>query len=345
MGKLSGAVLIVAGVAVAAYALPARQQTGAQSAGLVPVAEIKEIKANAAPATGAPPAAQPKAAGAAVDKPRPEPSAAPPPPVAKSPEPEARPPVAKSPEPERHPQPLIGKVIPPPGPLSVAEAPPRVPVDHSKAAAATPLDKDGLTREIQRQLRRAGCYGGAITGVWSPAVRQAMKAFTDRVNAALPVEQPDQILLALVQNHEATCGEACPRGQAAGGDGRCLPNALLARAKKPNASARAKEAPPAKAAAPGEAGGRTADLAAPPPPPTTGPPPAGRMSLAGPPSAVPPDRLKPPTTHGKNVRRHAPAARPSRYTEGRDRDRRRAARGPYGAPTGWPWWAVPLFSP
>lgn len=331
MGKLSGAVLIVAGVAVAAYALPARQQTGAQSAGPAPRAEIK---ASATPGIGDPPEAQAKAPDSAADKPQPEPSAAPPLPV------------AKSPEPEPHPQPLTGgKAIPPPAPLSVAEAPPRVPVDHSKAATAAPLDKEGLTREIQRQLKRAGCYGGAISGVWSPAVRQAMKAFTDRVNAALPVEQPDYILLALVQNHtEATCGGACPPGQAAGSDGRCLPNALLARTKKPNASAKAKEAPLAKATGPGEAGGRTADLAA-PPPPTTGAEPAGRMSLAGPPPDAPPDRIKPPTTYRKNARRHAPAARSSRYTDGRDRDRRRAARGPYGAPTGWPWWAVPFFSP
>jgi hypothetical protein len=334
MGKLSGAVLILAGVAVAAYALPARQQTGAQSAGPAPRAEIKAIKATATLATGNPPEAQAKAADAAADKPQPQPP------------PAAPPPVAKDPEPVPHPQPLTGKVIPPPGPLSVAEAPPRVPVDHSKAAAAAPLDKDGLTREIQRQLKRAGCYGGAISGVWSPAVRQAMKAFTDRVNAALPVEQPDHILLALVQNHkEATCGGACPPGQAAGADARCLPNALVARAKKPNGSARAKEAPHAKSTGPGEAGGRTADLAAAPPPPTTGPAPAGRMSLAGPPPAAPPDRIKPPTARRKNVRRYAPAARPSRYTEARERDRRRAARGPYGAPTGWPWWAVRLFSP
>ena len=281
-----------------------------------------EIEASATPGTGDRPEGQAKAVGGAADKPQPAPSAAPPP-------------VAKSPEPKPHPQPLTGKVVPPPGPLSIAEAPPRVPVDHGKAAAGPPLDKDGLTREIQRQLKRAGCYGGAITGVWSPAVRQAMKAFTDRVNAALPVEQPDHILLALVQNHkQATCGAACPPGQAAGGDGRCLPNALLALAKKSNA--RAKEAPPTKVRGPGEADGPPTGPAAAPPPPT------GRMSLAGPPPATAPsNRTKTANSHRKNVRRHAPPT----YAEARGRDRRRAARGPSGAPTGWPWWAVPLFSP
>jgi hypothetical protein len=329
MGKLSGAVLVVAGVVIATYALSAGQQTGAESAA---AAARAKFKASAAPGTGDPPEGQAKVAGAAADEPHPAPS--------------APPPVAKSAEPKPNPQPLTGKVIPPPGPLSIAEAPPRVPVDHSKTATTAPRDKDGLTREIQRQLRRVGCYGGAITGVWSPAVRRAMKAFTDRANATLPVEQPDQILLALVQSHkQAICGAACPRGQAAGGDGRCLPNALVARAKKPNAWAKA--GPPTTARGPGEAGGPTTGPAAAPPPPTppNGPPPTGRMSLAGPPPAAdPPGRIKTATSHRKNVRRYAPAARPSRYADTR-RERRRAARVSPGPYSGMPWWAVPVFSP
>ena len=51
-----------------------------------------------------------------------------------------------------------------------------------------------------------GCYGGDLNGVWTPATRKAMKAFTDRVNATLPVDQADDILLTLVQAHQ---GEAC----------------------------------------------------------------------------------------------------------------------------------------
>ena len=216
-----------------------------------------------------------------------------------------------------------------------------MPVDHSKAAAAAPLDKDGLTREIQRQLKRAGCYGGAITGVWSPAVRQAMKAFTDRVNAALPVEQPDHILLALVQNHkQATCGAACPPGQSAGGDGRCLPNALLARAKKSNA--RAKEAPPTKVRGPGEADGPPTGPAAPPLRPARRRRGGCRWQVRRPPP--------PPEPHQDGKLAPEECAAPCSadrlaYAEARSRDRRRAARGPSGAPTGWPWWAVPLFSP
>ena len=43
------------------------------------------------------------------------------------------------------------------------------------------------------ELRRVGCYGGELNGVWTPATRLAMKAFTERVNATLPVGDPDDI--------------------------------------------------------------------------------------------------------------------------------------------------------
>lgn len=93
-----------------------------------------------------------------------------------------------------------------------------------------PTDRAGITRELQRQLTRVGCYEGEISGTWTPGTRRAMQAFTDHVNAALPTSEPDQILLALVKGHPgAACG-ACPSGQSAGSDGRCLPNAILARA-------------------------------------------------------------------------------------------------------------------
>ncbi|HEY7083226.1 MAG TPA: putative peptidoglycan binding domain-containing protein, partial [Hyphomicrobiaceae bacterium] len=49
--------------------------------------------------------------------------------------------------------------------------------------AAIPRDRDSLARELQKELRRVGCYEGELNGVWTPATRRAMKTFTDRVNA------------------------------------------------------------------------------------------------------------------------------------------------------------------
>src|SRR5262245_32732670 len=110
---------------------------------------------------------------------------------------------------------------------------PRIPVALHAPASPAPSDTMTLTRDIQLQLRRVGCYEGAVNGLWSPTVVRSMKAFTDHVNAVLPVEHPDIILLALVQNHRGTaCGVSCPPGQARAEDGRCLPQAVMARAAK-----------------------------------------------------------------------------------------------------------------
>ncbi|MEQ1714918.1 MAG: hypothetical protein ABL907_02845 [Hyphomicrobium sp.] len=86
-----------------------------------------------------------------------------------------------------------------------------------------------LTRDLQSELKRVGCYGGDVTGNWTPSTKRAMGAFMDRVNATLPIEEPDYILLTLVQGHSAqACGAACPSGQTASGDGRCMPHAVMA---------------------------------------------------------------------------------------------------------------------
>src|SRR5262245_4602317 len=72
--------------------------------------------------------------------------------------------------------------------------------------ASAPRDMDSLVREIQRQLIRVGCYQGEVSGKWSSQSRLAMQAFTEQVNAKLPVERPDQILLRLIEGHQ---GRAC----------------------------------------------------------------------------------------------------------------------------------------
>jgi hypothetical protein len=53
-------------------------------------------------------------------------------------------------------------------------------------------------------------------------------AFTVRVNATLPVHEPDAILFAMVQGHQdKACGKPCPTGQGLSDEGRCLPNTIL----------------------------------------------------------------------------------------------------------------------
>jgi hypothetical protein len=56
-----------------------------------------------------------------------------------------------------------------------------------------------LVRALQRGLARAGCYSGPIAGEWDRTTKRAMSAFLSAVNASLPLNKPDAILLALVQ--------------------------------------------------------------------------------------------------------------------------------------------------
>ena len=162
-----------------------------------------------------------------------------------------------------------------------------------------PRDRAALARDLQIELRRVGCYGGELNGVWTPATRKSMKAFTDRVNATLPLEEPDDILLTLVQAHQGeACGRPCPAGQGLSDDGRCLPGAILAQAAKKGSSPTAPKArqngvQPAEKPAPAIAPWTTTAAAA-IPAPLPGPRPIGRMALAGPRSDVPPTIGAPP---------------------------------------------------
>jgi hypothetical protein len=112
------------------------------------------------------------------------------------------------------------------------------PIDNTSAATtrwATPVpgDRTSLVGELQRELRRVGCYDGALNESWTLATRTAMKTFTNRINAILPIDKPDQILLTLVKGYgDRVCGVACPPGEGLANDGRCLPNVVLALAAK-----------------------------------------------------------------------------------------------------------------
>ncbi|PPD00563.1 MAG: hypothetical protein CTY31_05505 [Hyphomicrobium sp.] len=68
-------------------------------------------------------------------------------------------------------------------------------------------DTASIAREIQKELNRVGCYDGAINGLWSARTRQSMKDFIDGVNARLPIDKPDEVLLSLVMGQsEIVCG-------------------------------------------------------------------------------------------------------------------------------------------
>jgi hypothetical protein len=161
-----------------------------------------------------------------------------------------------------------------------------------------PTDRPSLARELQRELTRVGCYGGEINSTWTMSTKRAMKAFMDRVNATLPIEEPDQVLLALVKSHpDGVCGKPCPHGQGLSDAGRCLPNAILARTKG-SARVSAGSAPKGKTPEP-PSWATTSTVAAPVRPE---PAPEGRMGLAGPHAqGSPPAPAAPMSSDGVSV--------------------------------------------
>jgi hypothetical protein len=175
-------------------------------------------------------------------------------------------------------------------PPEIARLAPRTALGSPQKEAPLPADRVWLGRELQRELTRVGCYEGELNGIWTPAARKAMKTFTDRVNATLPTDEPDYILLALVQGYrEKVCGMTCPAGEGLA-EGRCMPNAVLA-AKKPPQVTRA--APPRAEPAPANAGWSVTQK------PALTSPDEGRMGLAGP--SGPPDGQVPLAAAGLNA--------------------------------------------
>jgi hypothetical protein len=186
------------------------------------------------------------------------------------------------------------------------------------------------------ELKRVGCYNGPIGPVWTPAARNSMKAFIRHVNATLPVEQPDQVLLAMVQGHRGqACGRAvaCAAGFARDQQGRCLPVAAMA------------AQPPAKSQVPADRVPDDAELL-----PAGTSEPQGRMSLAGPkdglarPSLVPGEGTASPgrpvpdgLADTEKQARPAIQTPRQRNTQGEQRSRAKASRTPGWVPWSQPW--------
>ena len=158
----------------------------------------------------------------------------------------------------------------------------------------TPMGGQGsLAQDLQRELARVGCYDGQINGMWTTSTRQAMKAFLERVNATLPIHQPDGVLLALVQSQRVkTCGTSCPSDQTLADDGRCMPTAIFLRG-----------APKEKAVLATSGWSTTTNVA----PKLTSSPIEGKMALAGPKTENGTDVVK--TGPVQSARDRSPAAR------------------------------------
>lgn len=195
-------------------------------------------------------------------------------------------------------------------PQRAAEPPPALVALPQPVKRVMPTDFPSLAREIQRELKRVGCYRGEVNGLWTPSTRTAMKAFVDDANAVLPVDKPDQVILSLLQGERDTaCDSSCPPGQQQTQDGACVASTVAANSatitgsieRKPNAPAAVPIAPPAPVPA-----ARAPDSHA--PTPTHEPsPPLETAALEDPatPSATEGDLVSPPAASPAKPRRTA----------------------------------------
>jgi hypothetical protein len=103
----------------------------------------------------------------------------------------------------------------------------------SEAAYKTsaPTDPDSRYRlvvDMQEQLKRVGCYYGRTDGSWGPGSKDAMQSFMERVNAALPSNEPDYVLLTLLKSQSGKVCGACPADQLVTSGGACVPRTTIA---------------------------------------------------------------------------------------------------------------------
>jgi hypothetical protein len=109
---------------------------------------------------------------------------------------------------------------------------------------------DGLVRDLQRELRRVGCYLGPIDGVWGTQSKLASAQASAELNHVLAETQPDPALLPLIRKQPSMLCNPCPDGQSLTFDGICISSTAAAATADP-------------ALGPGEA----TELVAPTPPP------------------------------------------------------------------------------
>ena len=81
----------------------------------------------------------------------------------------------------------------------------------ARRGSVKPVDDDAkraLSRSIQTELKRVGCFQGEADGAWNSSTRAALKTFIERINATLPVNEPDYILLTLLQGEYHLPGDS-----------------------------------------------------------------------------------------------------------------------------------------
>lgn len=97
----------------------------------------------------------------------------------------------------------------------------------SPALQKNPIVLRELTREIQKELYRVGCYSVIVSGKWDERTVKASTQFVANRNSVLPAARPDVVLLSLLRSYQGgDCGGKCQADET--GDGTCAPRQIVA---------------------------------------------------------------------------------------------------------------------
>lgn len=122
----------------------------------------------------------------------------------------------------------------------------------AQTATATPTsapDPVVLTRLLQLELSRVGCFGGAVNGLFDDATKTALENFTKLTSLSIPDDVTLDAIKAVQSVNKRVCPLQCPGGQHADGD-RCIANPPPAPKRAESAPERPAPSPKAPTAAP-----------------------------------------------------------------------------------------------
>jgi hypothetical protein len=91
----------------------------------------------------------------------------------------------------------------------------------SKGAAANQIEPHELARSLQFELKRVGCFDGAVNGEFDEATRTAWRKFAKTARIELPDQLSADALKAVRGIDKRVCPLLCPDGEHAQGD-RCI---------------------------------------------------------------------------------------------------------------------------
>jgi hypothetical protein len=94
--------------------------------------------------------------------------------------------------------------------------------ERMKTAAIPQSDPREVTRSLQLELKRVGCFDGTINGEFGSSTRAALRNFAKLASVSLPENEPSLDALKAVRGvDKRICPLVCPTGERAEGD-RCI---------------------------------------------------------------------------------------------------------------------------